>query len=395
MAPRAAEPVPVARLTQTEGFGMFTIAPASQPPAAQRPDFPQASPPPPAAPAPPASPFAGFKPRLEADSSHEAPAPFPRRSSFGSALEFPAMGRLRWAVLVLASLLFFLVGLVTGQILALKGRNLAGPVFHQPAAVPAGQPMAAPIAATPAPPSAPEPAVPGPSPASDPAEKPARSGVPAPPPGSGASRAELEAFLDATHWEDRAEHVLDSPGVLDRMKAHAEESGDGPIAYTGIGGPTTAPGLHQYIVTTPTLSQGFPVTLFQQGDEWRIDWDMFREFHDDAFYHFAAGTRGDEGVFHVFVKPGAATDNGFSAYQLTAPIEGRSYGAFVKKGSPVESKLAAVFKNGDDADDPLFQQLMRGVGIPVVLELSSSQNQQGQRFLMIDDLVSRYWGPDA
>lgn len=353
--------VPVPRLAETEEQGMFTSAHPT-----------------------PASPSSPFKPETPGPSTASESTPDHPRT------ELPALGRLRWAVLILASLLFFLIGLVTGQLLALRGNCLAAPIFRTtPAPASEATDLPAPDAAPTLPPliSPPPPSEPPSTP--DPAEI-ARPDDPIP-----RSREILEAFLDAPTWEKRLPHVLDPDRLRERMQQHAAETGDGPIAYTGIEGPVVAPGLHRFDVTTPALPRGFPVTLFQQGEDWKIDWDMFREFHDDAFRHFAAGTGGDEGSFHLFVKPDDAGNENYRAYQLTAPIEGRSYVAFAKRGSLAAAKLDAVFSNEADQESPVFQQMLRGVGIPVVLQLTTRRNGEGQRFLLIEDLLARYWGPES
>ena len=386
---------PVRLIPAAEDDGMFTVSPSSE----KRPvsSFPapsvshiRTSPAGPAAgrvttpPPAPESPFSGLRPD---------PRPTPRPPEphlTQKIIDIPALGRLRWAVLVLASLLFFLVGLVTGQILALKGRTLSAPIFH-----PHPRQDSRALASGDEPPAIPpEPTLPAASSITPP---PVELGAPEAGEASEmeASRAVLESFLDAVRWEDRQPFVIGSEGVEDRMKGQSLESGEGPIAYTGITGPKIAPQLHNFTVTTPSLPQGFPVTLFKIEDQWKIDWDMFQEFHDDLFHRFAAGDRGDSEVFHLFVKPGESGNEHYSGYQLSAPIEGRSYGAFAKKGSEAEAKLQTIFGDPQSAEDPVFQQMLKGVGLPVILELSTSKNSSGQRFLLISDLVARYWGPEA
>lgn len=310
--------------------------------------------------------------------------------------------------MLLACLVFFMLGLLAGQALTLTRLSSASPIFLTPGPslnVPAPPPPSSePALAASSPTHRKSPADP-PRPLPDlsaselPDLPPLPDPAPAAPVSADPSRLALEAFLDAPRWDQRVPFLLpqtpsaDDPESSD-LASEASALSDGPIAYTRIEGPILLPGLHFFQVFTPTLPKGFPVPMIERDGSWKLDGRLFLEFHDDWFYQFAAGRRGSQGEFHLQIKPRGQGDGRFIPYQLTAPIEGRSFGGFAREGSLAQTLLDSLF-HGDSKDDAELQHLISGDGVPVVAQLSCRETASGKRFLVIENVRVRGWGPEA
>ncbi|MBK1828219.1 hypothetical protein [Haloferula rosea] len=302
--------------------------------------------------------------------------------------------RLRAAVLILSCLLCSVISYVFGYVMAQKSRSFAPPIFADPAAILDSPGVPEERTETP-PPDLPELPDDTPSEADLDADPPEidLSGTPESTSPAPAARATLDAFLSAPDWASRSAYVLAADEVRADMKAHAEEFGDGPIDTTGIEPAYAFPDQEHFIVRTETIPTGFPVTLQKIGTDWRVDWQVFHEFHGDLFRRFASGKLGATGEFHLYLRPHAKQDaNGFTRYQLTAPIEGRSYPAFGKRGSMAQAKITALLDSEEFRSNPDIQELLDKDGVPLVLKLSYQSRGQDQNFLLIEDLVAQGWG---
>jgi len=323
--------------------------------------------------------------------------------------------RLRTAVLVLSCLLCSVISYIFGYVMAQKSRDFAAPIFSDPEAIlevtplpepPATDPLPEPPPSKPLPEATPEtetdpsplipPTIEDPEPdaeESSPASEVDLSGEPEPPSSDTAARATLDAFLSAPDWASRSAYVLDADEVRTAMKTHAEEHGDGPMETTAVDSAFVFPDQEHFVVRTTDVPEGFPVTLQQVGPDWRIDWKVFQEFHGDQFRRFASGKLGEEAEFHLYLRPHAKQDaNGFTRYQLTAPIKGRSYPAFGKGGSLAQAKITALLDSEEMRSNPDIQELLANDGVPLVLKLSYQSRGKEQNFLLIEDLVAQGWG---
>jgi hypothetical protein len=347
----------------------------SPPPAEESDETPFQSARTPAAAASPSGPFSGFEPtrRKQPD-----PAPLQRVV----IAEGPALGRLRMAVLALSSLLCLAIGFIAGEIVSLKRQAPDAPIFSpeetSASLLPDSRPRVPPTPAR--------------TDSAPPAASVPESGTPDAI--SSASRAALEAFFNAPGWAARATYVIDPTAAANAMRAYAGDHGDGPIEATSIKLLDAEAGFHHYQVTTPSMPEGFPVTVFRRDGRWLIDWDMFVEMKDDLFKVFAAGNGGSTGTFHLFVKPGGEGNASFRGYRLTAPIKGRSYTGFAKVGSSAQARLTAILDSEANRSDTTFQRMLADQGIPVVLQLSTKANAGGKRFISIDDLIALGWGAE-
>jgi hypothetical protein len=375
--PEEPTPAPIPETPEPEPFVPFSDPPALTPTAPV--EVPAA-----------ASPPAASQPPF-ADRPTPAAAPAAALDEPPECLAPRHVRRLRAAVLILSCLLCSLISYIAGYLTALKRQVVSPPIFADVSAM-----LPPPAASDDAPP----PGVPLPEPAEDPANSAAAStpeadpvgSPPAPQPGL-AAEATLKAFLSAPDWASRLAYVMDPEDVRAAMKKHAEKEGDGPIEIDSIESAYVFPDQEHFIIKTKRIATGFPVTIQRVGDDWRIDWETFEEFHGDAFRRFASGTLGENGEFHLYLKPQLSQDpNGFVRYQLTAPIEGRSYPAFAKRGSIAQAKITALLESESMKENPDIQKLLAKDGIPLILKLSYQSRGQNQNFLQLEDLVAQGWG---
>lgn len=343
---------------------------------------------------PPADvPVSAPQPVTPASALPEPPTPAPSPTEAAECLAPKQFRRLRTAVLLLSCLLCSLISFIAGYLLALRSQVFPAPIFaDSPAFLP---PSIEAVAQPPVqPPPHEEPVEPeSPTEAVSTREDVDLTGSPTDPQPRPAAQATLEAFLSAPDWASRMAYVLDPEEVRSSMKKSAEESGDGPIEATSIKSAYVFPDQEHFTVKTEAIPAGFPVTLQRQGGDWRIDWEIFDEFHGDRFRRFASGKLGETEELHVYLKPHASEDpNGFARYQLSAPIEGRSYPAFSKRGQLAQAKISSLLDSDSVKENAALQKLLANDGIPVVLKLSYQSRGQNQNFLLIEDLVAQGWG---
>lgn len=382
--------------------------------------------PPPADPAPTEEPFVPFSDPPEAEEPSEPVAspqePDTIRTDSSSRKEAVAeqaeclapkhYRRLRTAILVLSCLLCSLISFVAGYLTAQKAQIIPAPIFaNTPAHIPTPivptedpAPPQPPVSEEPdtpeEPPDAADPVEPVPS--TDPAdpaeddhspEEIGLEGNPSEPLPRPAARATLDAFLSAPDWSSRIAYVLDPDKVQAAMKSEAEAGGDGPIEAISITPSHVFADQEHFEVKTEAIPAGFPVTLQRSDNDWRIDWTIFHEFRSDAFRKFASGKGGEVTELHLYLKPHPAEDpNGFARYQLSAPIEGRSYPAFAKRGRLAQAKITALLESEAVKENEALQALLAKEGIPLVVKLSYQSRGENQNFLLIEDLVAQGWG---
>lgn len=323
-------------------------------------------------------------------SESSPPAPVKDEPQNAECLTPRSYRRLRTAILLLSCLLCSLISFVAGYITAQKAQVFPAPIFADgpkdselPETLPEIEvPEIGTINLSPQPPEG-----------IDPEEEVQLGGSPSEPEPRPAAKATLEAFLSAPDWSSRMAYVQDPDEVRAAMKEWGEARGGGPIETTSITSTHVFGDQEHFLVETASMPSGFPVTLQRVGEDWRIDWEIFEEFHDDAYHRFASGKGGEIGEFHLYLKPHPTDDpNGFARYQLTAPIKGRSYPAFAKRGRLAQAKITALIESEVVQENEALQKLLEGDGIPLVLKLSYQSKGQGQNFLLIEDLVAQGWG---
>ena len=205
-----------------------------------------------------------------------------------------------------------------------------------------------------------------------------------------APEAALKAFLSAPDWRERARHVLQAEETAVLMESYHSEMSDGPVKTLSVkfndshGEEGQEPVFHSYRVATAAHPGGFPVAVVRTEQGWKVDWRSFVEFQDDHFSRFAGGQGGDTGKFHLLVRvTNFATPKieGFSAFRLDPPMEGRDRYGFVPTDSELHRVLAAAAKPGH----PAF----------AVLELKRHPAEGGKNWLEVTSIVAPNWWPES
>jgi hypothetical protein len=198
---------------------------------------------------------------------------------------------------------------------------------------------------------------------------------PADPPA--AAEAALKAFLEATNDDERARHALQSDATAD----NPPHNSGGPTEYQSVtadpAGITGADGSRQLVFTviTATHPNGFPATVHETPDGWKVDSRCFVEARDDLFLKFVSGPPGTSGRFHLSVSTppaerAARTENEhFSSFLLDAPLPGRQRIAYVRKSA--------------DFHQTLRQATAEGAALQGVLEITKRTTPDEREYLEI------------
>lgn len=205
-----------------------------------------------------------------------------------------------------------------------------------------------------------------------------------------APEAALKAFLSAPDWRERARHVLQAEETAVLMESYHSEMPDGPVKTLSMkfndshGEEGREPVFHSYRVATEAHPGGFPVAVVRTEQGWKVDWRSFVEFQDDHFSRFAGGQGGETGKFHLVVRVtnfATPTIEGFSAFRLDPPMEGRDRYGFVPTDSELHRLLAAAAKPGH----PAF----------AVMELKRHPAEGGKNWLEVTSIVAPNWWPES
>ena len=236
----------------------------------------------------------------------------------------------------------------------------------------------------------------------EPVKPPETTPPPEPPPATPAkldSDHTLRAFLEAPDWKARMQYVVIPEQVGELMEKRAAESGDGPIAYTGISLATIKDGTHLYIVRTTDIPDGVVVGVVPTEEGPKVDWEAFIGFYQDDFRKFYDGPAGQKGIFMLHVKPSAPpegeAESHFLRFRLAPPMPDRDQLAWIRKDSPALPKFRAVTEGGAGLNKNEVAAALAGDGVPMVVALEKKANGVGQTFLEITDFIKVGWGPAA
>ncbi len=141
----------------------------------------------------------------------------------------------------------------------------------------------------------------------------------------------MAAFSTAPTWEAAAKHVLDAAKLKSRMEAHYRHFTWKPLAilrweHRGaikIGG-DTAYNTHSFELYVTTLNSPLSVSLVQVGSGYKIDWELFAQFHDRSFEHFLRLPDSPPLTFRLNLVKGVALDSDKKLPLLGEPIRLRA-----------------------------------------------------------------------
>lgn len=119
-----------------------------------------------------------------------------------------------------------------------------------------------------------------------------------------AAQKALKGFLEAPDWQAASAFVLNKEDLMEPMKSHYAKYPWKPIevaALRYIGGSEVKGKVTYYTHDFQLLAKDkpslIPVTMVQDGDQYRLDWEIFAQTYDGTFEDFLKGK--DEGA-HSF-----------------------------------------------------------------------------------------------
>ena len=200
----------------------------------------------------------------------------------------------------------------------------------------------------------------------------------------------LKAFLKAPDWAARIPYILHGEQKRQQIEAYYLASPDeATVALSIEQSDVHDDGKNQivrYQVATAAVPDGFPVSVFNTKEGWKVDWDSFVEFRDDHFQRFANGEGPDSGSFRLFVRNTHYFGEAFrgsdelTAFRVDPPLPERNHYAFVRTGSEIHKRLAASIEWGKPC-------------VPT-LEIFRRVHEDGTSHLEITAIDAPNWLPD-
>ncbi|MEM1296030.1 MAG: hypothetical protein AAGH89_11745 [Verrucomicrobiota bacterium] len=144
--------------------------------------------------------------------------------------------------------------------------------------------------------------------------------------------AALQSFAAAGTWEDAANFVLDAEKLSQQMKTHYGSFSWEPLSirrwqYRGviaINGPVRY-NTHNFELFVESLpGSALSMSLIQDGAEYKIDWELFAQFHDRSFEAFLDGPLSKPHTFRLNLVKGVSLDNDKGLPLLGEPIRLRA-----------------------------------------------------------------------
>lgn len=157
-------------------------------------------------------------------------------------------------------------------------------------------------------------------------------------------RKALEKFLSAATWRERIKYVQNPELTKSRMEHYYQSHADGPVKTDSVDYLTqtdTPDGKSKVFVFRVYLPEGFgfPVSVEQFGNDYRVDWSLFVEFKDLAlpkfFEKFSAEPATFHGILrraHYFGSDVTDQDNKL-CFKLDAPVQGYANNVWVDKSN--------------------------------------------------------------
>lgn len=211
------------------------------------------------------------------------------------------------------------------------------------------------------------------------------------------THAVIDAFLRAPDWRTRINYTYNGESLRPAIEEYYQRWPDARVdrfstqlfqmeADPEMGGPYWV-----YLVSTSDMDQGFPLIIREENGNLKVDWEIFAEFQDRHFVRFREGSMGGTSTFRLVIERmsdyyGSDRD-GFKdlddhfVYQINPPygdLNEFSEYAFVKKGTPIASKLDEVVGLGDEP-------------LAVIITLKEESFSHGIKHFVISDYVTEGW----
>lgn len=151
-------------------------------------------------------------------------------------------------------------------------------------------------------------------------------------PDARAAYGALTSFAEAETWKEAANHVLDADALRQQMEKHYSSFDWKPLTikrwqYRGviaIDGPNRY-NTHNFELMVESLpGTALSMSLIQDGKDYKIDWELFAQFHDRSYEAFLEGATGESQTFRLNLVKGVSLDNDKSLPLLGEPIRLRA-----------------------------------------------------------------------
>lgn len=200
----------------------------------------------------------------------------------------------------------------------------------------------------------------------------------------------LHSFLQARTWTERLRYCLDPERIRTAFRAYYRGPRETPEKYTSVVFCGSSPlpdspySVHVFHVTFADLPEGFPVSIMETKDGWKVDWDAYVEFRDARLKKFLSKYQDAPATFrvrvertHYFDSQVPDLDNKY-CFRVSAPIDGHDGYVFVDKNDSI-----AVPK--------LEPYLAWGTVHHITVKLKWVKGLQKHSYVELRDVVSPSW----
>ncbi|MDG2123685.1 MAG: hypothetical protein P8J87_08315, partial [Verrucomicrobiales bacterium] len=121
-------------------------------------------------------------------------------------------------------------------------------------------------------------------------------------------REALVKFLEARSWRERKDLVQLPETTASEMEDYYATNQDGPVAVNTITFQNSEPVPNKdtmfflFHITTENVPEGFPVSVEETPEGYKIDWQAFVEFNDHQLYKFITEFQSGSRRFHVIMR---------------------------------------------------------------------------------------------
>ncbi|MEZ5299951.1 MAG: hypothetical protein R3F11_04685 [Verrucomicrobiales bacterium] len=166
-----------------------------------------------------------------------------------------------------------------------------------------------------------------------------------------APRQALNQFLAAENWQERLKYCQEPQKVRPKVEAYYQKAPDGPVAVKAIDFQDTdkAPSgynFYLFFISTENVPEGFPVSVEDSADGFKVDWEAFVEFNDLLLDKFLSDPNSPADFFHVMIKRkhffGSDDDprKSLDSYWVEPPIPGYGGYAFATPSTEIGRTLS-------------------------------------------------------
>lgn len=219
----------------------------------------------------------------------------------------------------------------------------------------------------------------------------------------------LNSFLNETSPEGRAQYVLRSTVTVPRMLRHLQNSSqfhaEGSLEVLARDVIHTPAGPAIETMWRAGADQRVEAIFFEEGGQWKLDWDEFVRYSEEPWALFVAGSGPDEAVFRVFARQriytGIAGGEGPFGIILAGPVVGQpsmsiastpeiripdhpEIVARLLEAFDLRAKGLGAFGSKTVAADPADM-------IRVRVRVSRHRDDNGDRFFKIEELLATHW----